>query len=188
MKKAVILHGTLGSPEGNWLPWLEHQLYDRGFEVWAPALPGAEHPSLAEWLEFVRENRPFSLDGETVVIGHSSGAILALLLSQELVPASLKATVAVSVFHDNSLNWAANDRLFDVDFNWHSIKAHAGRILFVHSDNDQYVPLDQAQYVANNCQAELLVVPGGGHFNTETDAKYTEFPELLGLLEERQLL
>lgn len=187
MKKAVIFHGTQGSPDGNWFRWLEHMFYERGLTVWAPHLPRADQPSLKEWVEYIHENRPFEIDDETIIVGHSSGAVLALMLAQGAQP-PFANIVCVSAFHDNSLGWEANDRLFDIDFNWPAIKAHAGKMLFVHSDNDPYVPLDQAQWMADQCQAELVMIPGGKHFNTEADEAYQQFPALLDLMTERQLL
>ncbi len=38
MKTAIILHGTLGSPDGNWFQWLKEQLEEKGFMVWLPPL------------------------------------------------------------------------------------------------------------------------------------------------------
>lgn len=187
MKNAIILHGTGGSPEGNWFRWLEAELQKNDLDVWLPALPHADHPSLREELDFVHEHCPFPIDHETLVIGHSSGAILALLLAQEDTK-KLGAVVAVSVFHDNSLDWSANDRLFDVPFDWAKICASEPNIICVHSDDDPYVPLDQARYVADNVHAELLVIPGQGHFNLEKSHDYTAFPLLLSLLKERGII
>lgn len=187
MKRAIILHGTLGSPEGNWFAWLRGELENQGLEVWLPQLPHADQPSLSWWLRFVHENRPFKLDSDTVVIGHSSGAILALLIAQQN-PVPLRATVAVSVFHDNSLDWEPNAKLFDVPFDWQAIQAKAGSLLFVHSDTDPYVPLDQAQFVAKNCGGELVTMPGQGHFNLEQGPEYAQFTALLDLMAQRGML
>lgn len=186
MNKAVILHGTLGSPEGNWFLWLKQQLEARGFEVWLPQLPHAEQPSLEEWHSFVSQHCPFPIDGDTLVVGHSSGAILALILIQRS-RVRIGSVVCVSVFHDNSLNWQPNARLFDVPFEWEEIRTRKGKLLFVHSDNDPYVPLDQANFVVNNCQAELIVVPGQGHFNLEQSPAYQSFPHLLEICDRRQM-
>jgi len=187
MKNAVILHGTLGSPDGNWFGWLKSELESKGLEVWSPNLPRAEQPSLKEWVSFVQTNCPFAIDQNTLVMGHSSGAILALILAQQnLVPVG--AVVAVSVFHDNSLNWAPNNRLFDVTFNWDVIRKNASKLLFIHSDNDPYVPLSQAQFVAKNCQADIVVIADQGHFNLEQSADYKQFPKLANLLLERKIV
>jgi predicted alpha/beta hydrolase family esterase len=180
-KTAIILHGTLGSPGGNWFAWLRTQLEEQGVQVWLPQLPHAEQPSLREWADFVQKNCPFPIDDDTLIVGHSSGAILALILAQQN-EGSIGAVVAVSVFHDNSLQWDPNSRLFDVNFEWSLIVRNARRLLFVHSDDDPYVPLGQAEAVARSCGQELVIIPGEGHFNLEKSEKYREFPVLLELL------
>lgn len=182
MKNVLILHGTLGSPDGNWLKWLKAELEAKGMQVWLPALPHAEQPSLNEWVEYVHANCPFELNQDTLIVGHSSGAILSLILAQQNQQ-PIGAIVAVSVFHDNSLQWEPNNKLFDVDFDWSKVRQNTSQLLFVHSDDDPYVPLDQAKYVADNCQAELVVLPGQGHFNLEKSADYKQFPKLLEILE-----
>ncbi|SRR6266540_7318762 len=185
-KKAVILHGTLGSPAGNWFQWLQTELARMGMEVWLPQLPHAEQPSLREWSEFVQQECPFAIDQETLAVGHSSGAILALILAQQnSVPVG--AVVCVSVFHDNSLQWEPNNRLFDVPFDWPAIQQKTKQLLFIHSDDDPYVPLDQARYVAEHCSAEIVVIPGQGHFNLEKSESYKEFPALLEVLHQKAI-
>lgn len=195
---AIILHGTLGSPSGNWFQWLKTELEKRNINVWLPELPNANQPNLKEWADFIHKNTPFELDDQTIVIGHSSGAILALILAQQQSDkeatgqtsvTKFKAVVAVSVFHDNSLNWEPNSRLFDgINFDWQKIRKNTDKLLFVHSDNDPYVPLEQAKYVADNCQAELITIPGQGHFNLEQSPDYKTFPALLRLLTERDVV
>lgn len=184
MKTAIILHGTLGSPQGNWFQWLKKELESRGFTVWLPELPNANQPSLSLWSKFVQKECPFTINEDTLIVGHSSGAILALIIAQNnLEP--IGGIVAVSVFHDNSLKWEPNNRLFDVDFDWDAIHTNAKKFLFVHSDDDPYVPLDQAQFVANNCQAEIVVLSEQGHFNLEKSESYREFPKLLEIMQQK---
>lgn len=187
MKTILILHGTMGSPEGNWFQWLKSELESKGITAWLPQLPRPEQPSLRAEADFVRANCPFPINEETLLIGHSSGAVLALILAQEN-ETKIGGIAAVSVFHDNSLKWDANDSLFDIPFAWDAIRSNTTKMLFVHSDTDPYVPLDQAQFVADNCKAELLVIPGQGHFNLEQSKEYVAFPELVEAMEERQLL
>jgi predicted alpha/beta hydrolase family esterase len=181
------LHGTLGSPEGNWFRWLQGELESRGIATWLPQLPLTEQPSLREMSGFVRTQCPFNIGTETLVVGHSSGAILALALAQQNhVP--IGSIVAVSVFHDNSLKWESNSRLFDVDFDWPAISTHTHNLLFIHSDDDPYVPLEQAEYVAKNCHAALVLIPGQGHFNLEKSERYVVFPKLIELMEQKAIL
>lgn len=187
MKTAIILHGTLGSPDGNWFKWLKDELERRGLTVWLPQLPHAEQPSLMEWQQFVQEHCPFSINEETLIIGHSSGAILALVLAQSAIK-KIGAVVDVSVFHDNSLEWQPNSRLFDVEFDWFAMRQGVNELLFIHSDNDPYVPLDQAQYVAEKTSTEMIIIPGQGHFNLEQSSKYKQFPRLLEIIKAKKLV
>lgn len=186
MKTAIILHGTFGSPDGNWFRWLKKELEQRGLTVWLPQLPQAEKPSLRKWQLFIKEQCPFPINEETLIIGHSSGSILALVLAQSNME-KIGAIVGVSVFHDNSLQWEPNDQLFDVQFDWTAIRQGVNKLIFAHSDNDPYVPLDQAKYVAINTGAEMIVIPGEGHFNLERSDEYKQFPKLLEILEQRAL-
>jgi predicted alpha/beta hydrolase family esterase len=183
LKTALILHGTLGSPKGNWFAWLKAQLEAKGLQVWLPQLPHAEQPSLHEWSDFVHANCPFAINEETLIVGHSSGAILSLILAQQN-DTPIGGVVAVSAFHDNSLQWEPNNHLFDVAFDWPAIQKNAHKLLFIHSDNDPYVPLGQAKYAADNCKAEIVVIPGQGHFNLEQSANYRTFPKLMEILEQ----
>lgn len=197
MKKAIVLHGTAGSPDGNWFRWLERRLQDKGFRTWLPALPHSEQPRLSEWLKFVQAECPFKIDEHTLVIGHSSGAILALLLAQEC-KTKLKAVVCVSVFTDkcgesSATQWPPNAHLFDIEPKWPKIRAgvltnsdnakHSANIVVVHSDNDPYVPEAHARWVAGQIGAEFVLMPGQGHFNTEHSVRYRRFLELFDIVQ-----
>lgn len=187
MKTAMILHGTLGSPDGNWFQWLKTELENKGLQVWLPQLPHAEQPSLNEWYRFIEKECPFAINEDTLIVGHSSGAILALIIAQNNME-KVGAIVDVSVFHDNSLQWEPNSNLFDVQFDWQAIQQGAGKLLFVHSNDDPYVPLDQAQFVADNCKAELVMIPRQGHFNLEKSEDYRQFSQLLEIMQQKDIL
>jgi predicted alpha/beta hydrolase family esterase len=176
----------VGSPDGNWFRWLEKQLIKRRLDVWLPTLPNADKPSLKEWLKFVEDNCPFDIDKDTVVIGHSSGAILGIMMLQSGY--NLGALIAVSIFIDNSLGWEPNDRLFDVDFDYDKLRANRSKRLIINSDTDPYVPVEKAEEIAGKSRTELLVIKDQGHFNLEQGEDYKEFPKLLKILEDRNLL
>jgi uncharacterized protein len=187
MKKAIILHGTGGSPESNWFRWLESELRSHGVQVWLPTLPHARSPRLSEWRDYVIKNAPFELDLETIIIGHSSGAVLALIVTQSLEN-KLGAVVCVSAFKDNSLGWDANDNLFDLPFSFDAIKNNVDVLLYIHSDDDPYCPINQPKYLHQNTGGEFVLIPDQGHFNLEKSPAYKKFPQLLQILKERRML
>lgn len=177
--KIIILHGTGGTPDHNWFAWLGEEFSNRGWQVWVPALPHADRPNGKEWVDFIRSNAPFPLDGETVLVGHSAGAVVALQVAQTAAQ-PLKAVFAVAAFPDNKfLNWPALNDLFDLPFDFSAIQRGTHYLAFVHSDDDPYCPLAQTRALCERVGGELFIVPGQGHFNLEQGQKYRQFPWLL---------
>ena len=183
MKNAIILHGTDNTPEGNWFRWLEARLKDRGYEVWLPQLPDAELPDVNKYNKLLL-NHGFDFNNETILVGHSSGAVEILNLLQELPGnTKIKAAFLVGAFK-GPLGKASRDALFPKPFDFEKIKSHCGRFVFIHSDNDPYVPLADAEYLSEQLDGELIIKEGEGHFNLETGPQYKQFPLLLSLIDE----
>ena len=183
MKRAVILHGTDGNPDSNWFPWLKEKLEAEGYEVWAPLLPENHTPNRQVYNDFLfGQGWDFT---DNIVVGHSSGAVEVLnLLMDERCP-KVKMGVVVSGWAGGLPNGYEEgntqfDNLFPKDgFDFERIKQHADALAFLHSDNDPYCPLEQAQHLAAQLGASLTVIPNGQHLGSN----YTELPELWNVLE-----
>jgi serine hydrolase len=183
MTKFLILHGTDGSPESNWFMWLKGVLIGKGHEVWLPQLPHSNTPNTKTYNEFLLSNSDFVFDKNTVIIGHSSGAVEILSLLQHLPSESVvRAAILVSAFKDD-LNWDSLKGLFIKPFDFDEMKRHCLNFTFIHSDNDPYCPIEHAEYLAEQTGGKLIILEGQGHFNTELSPHYRQFPELLDLIE-----
>ena len=185
MKNALILHGTNGTSKGNWIPWLKAELEKVGYQVWTPDLPGADKPSIKRYNEFLFENKDFSFNEETIIIGHSSGSVEILGLLQELLEnIKIKAVYLIGSFKDN-LGRDDLRELFEEPFNFGLIKTKASKFVYFHSDDDPYCPLEHAKYLVDKTNGELIILPGQKHFNISTAGeKYKKFPELLEKIKE----
>lgn len=182
MTKFLILHGTDATPESNWFMWLKGKLIGRGNDVWLPELPGADKPNSKSYTKFIFDNKKFVIDADTVLIGHSSGAVEILRLLEELPEGvEIKAAILVSAFKDD-LDWDALSGLFEAPFDFKNIQSHCKKFIFIHSDNDPYVPLEHAEYLSKEVGGELIVLQGQGHFNIELSPEYTKFPKLLDII------
>ena len=84
MKQALILHGTDATPANNWFTWLKEQLEQDSYKVWLPQLPNSDKPNTETYNKFLLSNPDFEFDEETIIVGHSSGAVEALSLLQHL--------------------------------------------------------------------------------------------------------
>ena len=85
---------------------------------------------------------------------------------------------------DDDLGWPNLKGLFDKPFDFDKIRANGGDMYFFGSDNDPYVPLQQVDRTALQCAGTLIPMEGMGHFNTEHDPAFTQFPKLLGKIKE----
>lgn len=186
MKNALILHGTQGRPTSNWFVWLKDELGKKGYKVWLPELPNADSPSLQEIVKFIFGNKDWEFNSESIIVGHSSGAIAIMALLTEMPEGVvLDKCILVSYFAKDSPGgeWEANRNLFDYDFDFAKIKKHAKKFIIIHSDNDPYVPLKGARNLADKLGGELIIKEGQGHFNLEVGPQYKQFPFLLTLLD-----
>src|SRR4051812_47230848 len=100
MKRALLIHGTDGNPNGNWFPWLKQKLEEKGYEVWVPLLPENHTLNRLIYNDFLLGSGHDFTDN--IVVGHSSGAVSVLnLLMDERCP-HIRLGVLVGA-------WASND-------------------------------------------------------------------------------
>lgn len=183
MKNALILHGTGGHSKENWFDWLKTELEKNGWKVWVPDLPGANKPNIKKYNEFLFANKDWEFNQESVLVGHSSGAVAMLGLLQSLPKGRKVGTCYLVGSFRNNLDWDALDDLFLEPFDFDLIKTKARKFVFIHSDNDPYCPLEHAQYLSEKLRGKLIVKPGQFHFSIGTAGeKYKEFPLLLRLI------
>ncbi len=186
MSTIIIVHGTGGSPESNWFPWLKSELEKLGHRVFVPRLPtppSHKPQSLESWLHVFKEYEQ-CLDDDTIVVGHSLGPAF-LLSVLEAVPRPIKAAFFVAGFVallDNPRFDDLNRTFVTKTFDWAAIKKNCRNFVVINSDNDPYVPLQKGKDLAAKLSTELIVLKNAGHINTE--AGYAEFPFLLEKIKE----
>lgn len=189
MKNALILHGTDGHSKENWFNWLKVELENKGWKVWVPDLPHAEKPNIDRYNDYLFANKDWQFNEESILVGHSSGAVAILGLLQTL-PDDVKVDTCylVGAFR-NDLKWDALKDLFVKPFDYEKIKNKAKRFIFIHSDDDPYCPLEHAEFIAEKLDGKLIVKKGQKHFSVGSfGEEYREFPFLLKLIEEKNRL
>ena len=169
-----ILHGSYGSPDGNWFPWLKEELEACGIQVYLPKLPTPEAQSLQSWKEVFQKNN-FKLNNRSIVIGHSISALFALhLIDTQILGAALVSgfinPLGIEEFD------SVNKTFLEEPLDWKGLKRNAGEIMLLAGDNDPYVPLENTKELASKLETPLTIIPHGGHLNAESG--YTEFPLL----------
>ena len=151
----------------NWYAWLDKRLRDSGKfeEVACQTMPDPHRARRSVWLPFMLSALGCS-NPETIVVGHSSGAVAAMRLMEEH---RLAGCVLVSSCHTDLGD--AGERASGYyppsggEWQWERMRENArGNIIVLHSDNDPFIPLSEAQHVADSLQVPLTVKPGRSHF------------------------
>lgn len=181
-KRAVILHGTDGSPEGIWIPWLKAKLESAGYEVWAPLLPDNHKPNRDTYGDFLFGSGWDFADN--IVIGHSSGAVEVLNLLMDKRCPHIKMGAILSAWAGGMPGGYTDTTTFEHlfprrGFNFRRIRGNAGKLAFLHGSDDPYCPLDQAVTLATKLHAPIMIIPNGYHLGS----KFTELPQLWQVLQ-----
>lgn len=180
MYDTLIVHGSYGSPFGNWFPWLAHSLEQRGRKVLVPQFPIREFQNLSNWTKILDAYRDF-LAPDIIVYAHSLGpAFIAnyaplrgIRISRAVLVVPFHAMIGIPDFD------AVNRTFMEIPDGPAQLREACQEITCVFSDNDPYVPQSDCESFTNAVGGKRVIVPGGGHLNAE--AGFTEFPLLLDL-------
>ena len=175
-----IIHGIYGHPDENWFPWLKKELEKKGYEVIVPKFPTPIGQSLERWMKIFKryENK---VNQDTVIIGHSLGAAFVLRYLEQS-DKEIRAAFLVSGYHyvlENQFK-ELNKSFVDKKFNWNRIIENCENFFVIGSDNDEYISEDVTRQLSFNLNAELHIIPNGGHLNSK--AGYNKFPFLIELI------
>lgn len=173
----IILHGSFGSKDGNWFPWLKKELKDK--DVVVPQMPiGVGNQNFENWSKVLDE---LKVDQDTTIIAHS---IAPIFVCKYLITRKLKVKKLIFVCGFNGHLGidkdydAVNEPMF-ID-NYKDVRKYCNDIVCFYSDNDPYVPFEIEKEFADTVSNEQHIIKNGGHINAETG--YTKFEEILKVL------
>ena len=176
MKTFFLIHGSYGSPENNWFPWLKDELENAGHKVYVPRFPTPNGQSLDKWMNIFLEFDKY-IDDDTIFIGHSLGsAFIFSILEKYKAKAAFLVSGFIGLLGLKEFD-PINQTISDKDFDWEIIKENCKNFFIFHSENDPYVPLSKGNEIAGLVGGDFMLVENAGHFN-ET-AGYKRFDLLL---------
>lgn len=169
LPRVVILPGN-GCGEvkdANWYGWMETELSKSGMfsEVVLENMPDPVEAKESIWIPFIKDE--LQVDSNTIVIGHSSGAVAAMRL---LESCTLLGCILVSACHTDLGD--ANERAsgyYARPWLWDSISANAKWILQYHSSDDPFIPKKEADHVAAQLKSEYYCYTNRSHFFRSQD-------------------
>ena len=183
MRTAILIHGYNDETEyrdtsrpapsnDHWFPWLQRQLLLEGIETQVPEMPGFYEPHYYQWKEMLER---FSLDQETILVGHSlGGGFLIRWLSE--TKQNVGKVVLVAPWLDPKKRIDLEFFNFEIDPN---IATKTAELVVMYSTDDGPEILTTIETLKSKLVGvDFQEFSGKGHFCLN-DLKTQEFPELL---------
>ncbi len=144
-----------------------------------PDLPHPEKPDSSEWVKAIAEaiGEP---DRNTYIITHSLGSIALLQYLNSLETGSIGGAVLVAGFLEKLPTLPELDDFIAKPLDAERVKAAAGKLVAINSDDDPVVPLKNADMLNEKMGAEIAIIHGAGHVHEEFGV--TELPIVLDKL------
>lgn len=171
--RVILIHGNGNSkPTDNWLPYLKRELEKIGVKVDAPQFPDTELARSSYWLPFLEKE--LQADENTVIVGHSSGAIAAMRYAE--THRILGSVLIGAYYTDLGMESEKLSGYFDKPWDWEAIKKNQKWIIQFAGRNDPWIPVGEAHVIRDRLQTDYHE-SDQGHFGGDY---YKEtFPELL---------
>jgi uncharacterized protein len=150
--------GDINDPEG-WFPYLKKELEALGLKVISENFPDPIEAKEKIWLPFITK---LGADENTILIGHSSGAVAALRYAQNF---KILGSVLVSACYT------------DYPWDWEKIRNNQKWIIQYHSTDDPFIPIEEARYIHQKTNSEYHEDTSQEHYGYPTPKR--EFPEIV---------
>lgn len=180
MIKVILIHGNGNSTiSDNWLPYVKEQLTKLGVTVIARNFPDAYLAKMSSWMPFLRDE--LKADANTIIIGHSSGAVCAMRYAEEY---PLLGTILVGVcYTDLGFETERLSGYYDAPWDWQTIKNNQQWIVQFASTDDPWIPIAEPRHVQEQLGTEYYEFTNKGHFGG--DRVFTEFPECIEVVKQK---
>lgn len=178
--KAILIPGNGGgSPQDHWLPYLERELPKLGIEVINRQFPDSDLARKEFWLPFIKE---LGADENTIIIGHSSGAVAAMRYAEN--NKILGSVLVGACYTDLGDENEKKSGYYDGSWKWDDIKKNQQWIIQFASTDDPFIPIEEARRIHENLNTEYYEFNDRGHFGHDAQPK-KEFTELIEILKEK---
>ncbi len=178
--KVIVLHGNGNStPNDNWIPSIKQEVEKLGIECITPQMPDTPLCRRKYWMPYLKD--VLFADANSVLIGHSTGALAAMRYVEEN---KILGSVLIGTMHtDLGIKSEQLSGYFDGPWNWQAQRNNQQWIIEFASQDDPWIPIDEARFVHEKLNCEYHEFTDQGHFGGDYYKK--EFPELVAVLKRK---
>lgn len=176
--KVILIHGnqTLRWSYA-WMPWVKAELEKLGLQVIGETFPDSIIAREKYWIEFLEEE--VHADENTILVGHSSGALCAMRFAETH---KILGSVLIGAMHtDLGDDLEKQSGYFNRPWGWGKIRANQKWIVQFASIDDPYIPIQEMRYVNKMLNTEYHEFSNRGHFFDHQET----FPELIRAIKEK---
>ncbi len=179
MENYFLIHGSYGNPYKNWFPWLKMSLSKRKRNCIVPNFPSPDKQDYESWSKILKAYVEIGyITEDTTFITHSLGGIF---IVKFLVENNIKIKKLIAVAGFNQIKFDEDNSLYDSFYSENgklqNIKDVCLERICLYSDNDPYVPQNEAEEFAQYLEAKKVLINNAGHFNEKFG--YKEFRKIL---------
>lgn len=179
----IIIPGNGGShiETDHWYAWVRDQLTGRGYTVVAEDMPDPVDAHMNIWLPHIAHH--FHADQNSVIIGHSSGAVATL---RYLETHTLSGAILVGCnYTDLGDEVEKASGYYDAPWHWEQIKANADWIAQFASTDDPYINIAEPRLIHDQLGSEYYELADRGHFMLDHNPINNTFPEIIKVIENK---
>jgi uncharacterized protein len=171
--KVIFIPGNGGgSPKDNWFPSVKNELESVGLTVISEEFPDNDLARASFWIPFLLND--LQADQNTILVGHSSGAMAAMRLAEQHI---ILGSVLVGAYYtDLDMEKEKLSGYFDAPWSWENIRNNQSWITLFASQDDPWVPIHHPCYIHQQLNCEYHEYKNEGHFGG--DYEKLTFPEL----------
>lgn len=178
--RVILIHGNGGSkPTDHWFPYVKIELKKLGIPVIAPQFPDSHLSRESYWIPFLEKD--LLADENTILIGHSSGAIASMRFAEQH---KIFGSILIGTYYtDLGYETEKFSGYFDRPWSWDAIVKNQSWIVEFASSDDPWIPIEEPRYIHMKLQTEYYEFHNQGHFGADTN-KVT-FPEIIEVLKSK---
>lgn len=178
--RIILIHGNGGSTvNDNWFPYVRKELENLGIDVIARTFPDNVLARQKYWIPFLKNE--LKADENTIIIGHSSGAVAAMRFAEKN---KIYGSILIGAcYTDLGEEDEKISGYYEAPWNWEAIKNNQNWIVQFASIDDPYINIEEPRFIHNKLSTEYFEFKDQGHFSR--DIGKIEFPELVEVIKEK---
>lgn len=175
--KSIFIQGNGGgTSQDNWFPYLKSELEKININVIARDFPDSFLAREIYWLPFIKK---LGADENTILIGHSSGAVAAMRFAEK--NKIIGSILVGACYTDMGIEEEKQSGYYNRPWDWENIKNNQKWIVQFASIDDPFIPVREARYINKNLDTEYYEYKDEGHFGSGDSPKKT-FPEIVKII------